>query len=377
MRVTFVIAASLISVISTTAAGNQGTITNATEFVREVGAVRADSTNYDKFRVPLKNALDGQHFKATVPFDTDMIAFGATSYDYENGKLLLSLSPDKAAPLLRQGGKGLKVVLIAESTRSLGSYVGQNAFGAKARVTSLKNDGAGIALVSAPRPMLRARVISGIEVEPKSGWFYEAELAPADAKALALKSAVEIEGTYAETPWGDAGFCNEYGSGATIQDPTDYYSSRCYVAVNVDRIAFVNEATGAVLKEWTLASAPALGSELWGGIRLGMSEFQVKTLWPAITDYGSLEANGANVSVRFGDDGVTSVEVHLPYEQANGAFGSLVRQYGQPVASKCIVETICYGRWNLSGGVSLFLTGSGELTYKATEAKPPVGFMID
>jgi hypothetical protein len=375
MRV-IVLVAAMASVIATGAVAKPGSITGSPEFLREIATVRADSHNYDKFKEPVRGALDGQHFKITLPFDTDLIAFGATSYDYKAGNLLLSFSPDKSAPLLRPGSGSVKVVLIAENTRSLGSYVGQNAFGATARVHSLKNDGAGVALVSTPRPMQHAENVDGIPVAPKSGWFFESQLPPAEAKALALKSAVEIEGVYAALPWGDAGFCDFNGSEATIQDPTDYFSEKCYVGAKIDRIAFVNEASGTVLKEWTLASDPTLGPELWGGVRVGMDKFQVKALWPSITDYGHLEANNESVSVRFGDDGVSSVEISLPYSE-RGQFGSLVSRYGQPVASRCVIETPCYGRWNLNNGVSVFLTGGGTLVYQPTDAAPPIGFSVD
>lgn len=375
MRVLVLIAA-MAMVIPASAVGKPGSITAPAEFLREIAAVRADSHDYDKFKQPLRDVLEGEHFKVTVPFDTDLIASNGTNYDYKGGNLYLSFSPNKSASLLRPGSGSVKVVLITQNTRSLGSYVGQNAYGATARVHTLHNDGAGIALASTPRPMQRAETVGGIPVASKSGWFFETQLPPADAKALALNSAVEIDGVYAALPWGDAGFCDFSGSEATIQNPTDYYSEKCYLGANIDRIAFVNEATHTVLQEWTSAKNPTLGPELWGGIRVGMDKFQVKALWPSITDYGHLEANNASVSVRFSDDGVSSVEVSLPYSE-NGQFGSLISKYGQPAASRCVIQTLCYGRWNLNSGVSVFLTGGGTLVYQPSDAAPPIGFSVE
>src|SRR5947208_1670850 len=100
MRVVFTtIAGALVVAYSATAIAKPATITQTTEFLKAVAAVRADSHNHDKFADPLKSALDGQAFKAVVPFDTNMSVWSAAKYDYKDGKLLLSLEPDKSAPL--------------------------------------------------------------------------------------------------------------------------------------------------------------------------------------------------------------------------------------------------------------------------------------
>ena len=63
--------AGMGSVIPASAVAKPASISGSPEFLREIAAVRADSHNYDKFKEPLRSALDGQHFKITLPFDTD------------------------------------------------------------------------------------------------------------------------------------------------------------------------------------------------------------------------------------------------------------------------------------------------------------------
>jgi hypothetical protein len=351
-------------------------ITDAAEFLRMVAAVRADANNYDKFKEPLRSTLEGKAFKLTLPLKSDSYGTG-TIVDYDAGKLILGIKTPEAWSLRRgTPSDRLPVIVAAEKTRDLGSYVGQNAFGATAHVKSLKNEGAGIALVSSPKAMIRGgSFVAGMQIGGDKGWWFEQQMPPAEAKALAATSSVVIEGTYAKVSWGDVGFCDFAGSEATIDNPTEFYSEKCYVGANISRIAFVNDKTGTVLTEWTTAANPQVGAELWRGIRLGMSKSQVKAIWPAITDYGHLDLGGQSVSVRSGTDGVSSVEVQLPFQSTmdGSAYRGIVSQYGAPVASKC-TSTSCQAKWNLPAGVSAYLTITGSLVYQATESPPPMAF---
>ena len=80
--------------------------------------------------------------------------------------------------------------------------------------------------------------------------------AAAEAKAAALNTVAEFQGTYVSLPWGGAGFCDFNGTEATISNPRDHYRENCYVGAKISRIAFVNKISGDVLKEWAVESHP-------------------------------------------------------------------------------------------------------------------------
>lgn len=363
----------LAAALSATAAhGKPASISEQATFEKAIAAVRADADNYDKFKEPVQTGLDGRSFKITLPVDSDVMSAGV-SYDYTDGKLVLKLVPNKGWPLFRSPSESLPYVVVESANKNLGSYIGQNAYGATARVKSLKNLAAGIALVTAPRTVSRTRETMGIPITSEKGWFAEVQLPPSEAKVLSRDVALVIEGTDTKVPWGDAGFCDFSGSNATLDAPLDYYSQKCFLGANVARIAFVNMATGAVLKEWTTATDPAVGPVLWGAIRVGMDKYQLKAAYPSITDYGYLEAD--HVQVTMTDELVSGVQVRSSIVGAGKALlNQLTAQYGTPVTSKCITENLCQASWRLNNGVAAYLGIDGEMVYQMAGEPPPIGF---
>lgn len=269
----------------------------------------------------------------------------------------------------------MPVLNVADNTKMTGTYIGQNAFGAQARVRNFKNVGAGIAIANSPRAMPSPlNVAIKARYADNTDWWLTYDLPPSQAKAVALNTVAVVQGTYAKLPSGKVGFCHTGGVTATIDKPSNYHSERCYIGADVTRVALVNKATGAVLKEWTSANSPALGPELWGGIREGMNKHQMKAVHPTITDYGSFEANGVSAMVEMRGSAASKVRVVAQGYADQAIMASLTQRYGQPVSSRCITARVCEGKWRVSSNVVAYLSIGGQVTYQLATEEPPVGF---
>jgi hypothetical protein len=349
-------------------------ITDGEAFARGIAAIRADGNNYDKFKEPVQTGLIGHSFKLTLPATSEIEGQGTAFYDYKDGKLILDVSPSKAWPTLGRPRDGFPVLLVTSNTKTLGSYLGQNAFGATATVTSFKNLGAGIALVNTPKPMLSPmRASIGGNLLEDTDWWVSWDMPPAEAKALAKDTVAVIEGVYTKLPSGAEGFCQSGGVSATIDRPSNYYTEKCFVGANVTRIALINSATGTVLKEWTTATDPVLGPELWGGIRVGMNKYQLKQVYPAITDYGYIEGAKRGVQVGMAKGVVSKVEVRHLGSSGKAVVAMLTSQHGRPASTKCYGDS-CYAKWYVNRDVTAYLTLGTGVTYQPATDPPPIGF---
>ena len=349
-------------------------ISDGAAFAHGIAAIRADANNYDKFKEPVQTGLIGHSFKLTLPATSETEGSGTAFYDYKDGKLVLDVSPSNAWPTLAMPGEGSPVLLVTSNTKTLGSYLGQNAFGATAKVTSFKNVAAGIALVNTPKPMLSPmRAIIGGNLLENTDWWIARDMPPADAKALAASTVAVIEGVYTKLPSGAEGFCQSGGVSATIDSPSDYQTEKCFVGANVSRIALLNSRTGEILKEWTTTSDPVLGPELWGGIRVGMNKYQLKAAQPSITDYGYVETNGHGAQVGMSKGVVSKVEVRYPGTSGKALMGMLTSQYGPPASSKCFGD-LCEAKWYVNRDVTAYLGIGTGVTYELSSDPPPVGF---
>jgi hypothetical protein len=298
---------------------------------------------------------------------------GAVVYDYKDGALTLNVSPRNVWPTFVGSKESLPAFIVTENTRNLGSYVGQNAFGATARVTSLKNIGAAIAVVSSPKPMLSPmRTSIGGALLEDTDWWVRLQLAPSEAKTVALDTVGIIEGTYTRLPSGKAGACHFGGISATIDRPTNYSSEICYVGAHVKRIALARKSTGAIIREWTLENSPRLGAALWGKIQVGMNMRELRERYPAITNYGYLEADG--IQVKFSKEVAAAVEVRNWPAKGKRLAKLLTEQYGAPIEIRCDYGSICEGQWKAAEGVSAYLTLLGWVTYQPADTAPPTGY---
>lgn len=365
----------LAILVALTAAKQPASITDQPAFERAIAAIRADANSYDKFKEPVAIELIGKSFAISMPVQDDIEGQGVAYFDYKDGKLILNVSPLNAWPRLDGPSSSMPVLIVNDGTRMTGSYIGQNAFGVTARVRNFRNISAGIAIVGSPKPMLSPmRAAMKSRYAKDTDWWVSMNLPPSEARALALNTQAVVQGTYTTLPSGKAGFCHSMGLSATLDSPSNYHTEQCFIGAKVTRIALVNKATGAVLKEWTTAGDPILGPELWGGIRAGMNKYEMKSAQPAITDYGYFEVNGLTARVEMMKEVASKVMVTVE----GGATGqqliaALTQRHGQPVISKCI-SRLCEAKWRVNGQVDAYLSITGEVTYQLSTAEPPFGF---
>ena len=188
----------------------------------------------------------GKPFKLVLPFaNGDQTGgVGSAIYSYKDGQLLLDVSTTNAEP----GGE--PVIVGADRTMSSSSYVGQNSYGARARVVSKTALAQGVALISAPPGEQRSAYSERqTSLEPHDYW-YRATLSGPEAKAIAHDADLVIEGTMAPLSNGKAAACLTSTVDATIGNPDEGLFLRCYAGANVRRVAFIRRSTGAVLREW-------------------------------------------------------------------------------------------------------------------------------
>jgi hypothetical protein len=361
---------------ATLGADRPAAITDEAAFNAAITAIRADANNYDKFKEPVATDLIGKSFAITMPLlQEGGEGRGLAYFDYNDGKLLLNVSPSNAWPWREGPGQSMPVLIVSDSSKMTGTYVGQNAYGVTAEVRNFQNVGAGIAIISGPKPMLSPmRAAMNSKYGEDTDWWLTYQLPPSEAKAVGLNTNAVIQGTYANLPSGKPGFCDLGISTATIDSPSNYRSEKCFVGASITRIALVNKTTGAVLKEWTLANAPRLGPELWGGIRVGMNKYDLKAAQPSITSYGYFEANGLKASVEMLKDVAAKVRVNAPGYPTEAVVAALLQRYGQPVASRCITKRVCEGKWRVSEKVVAYLGIGGEVIYQLATDEPPIGF---
>lgn len=359
----------------TLAAKQPAAITDEAAFRAAIAAIRADANSYDKFKEPVETSLIGKSFAITMPLQDGGEGRGLAYYDYADGKLILNVSPSKAWPWREGPGQALPALIVSDSSKMTGTYVGQNAFGVTAEVRNFSNVGAGIAIVSSPKAMASPMNVKiSARFADNTDWWLTYDLPPSEAKSVGLNTDAIIQGTYAKLPSGKVGFCDLGISSATIDKPSNYRSEKCFVGANITRIALVNRTTGAVLKDWTMANSPALGPELWGGIREGMNKYQMKAAQPAITDYGSFEANGLTAMVEMQKSVASKIRVNAPGYSDEAVAAALTQRYGQPISTRCITKRLCEGKWQVRENVVAYMSMGGQVTYQLATDEPPIGF---
>jgi hypothetical protein len=201
-------------------------------------------------------AAAGQPFQIRARFHNGQVTPaepGDGYYTYEEGKLRLILSPSDAAAGY---GKPKRLVLRTGGRRvAQRSYVGQNGFGASARVSVERLEEDGLALLERPEgesSPYRSRIMPDIEDRlPKDTYWVEMALSGSQARALALDSEFVVEGALATFPEGGLAECRGTYSGATIDSPLELYGETCWVGAKVSRITFRRRSTGETMKAWT------------------------------------------------------------------------------------------------------------------------------
>ena len=86
---------------------------------------------------------------------------------------------------------------------------------------------------------------------------YQVDISGPEARTLVENVRVEIEGTMTALTPGKLVDCVRSYSGPAIDAPYSITETTCWVGANITRIAYVNSATGAVLKEFGDAATQA------------------------------------------------------------------------------------------------------------------------
>ncbi|NIJ09401.1 hypothetical protein FHS31_003033 [Sphingomonas vulcanisoli] len=358
------------------------------DFDRAMAAARSDEHQTDQFAASAVDpAIVGKPFSFALPAEQYPGA-GRPKYTYENGVLTLDLETGYVRAPVARGKLGLNMmhsILVQESHKMTGRYVGQNAYGATTEVTSFSGKSNALALVTQPAMMLSPSSFDrGLTMLEGTSYWVRLPLEPAAAKTIALDADVVVEGTY--TKLGDTDKivgCEISGGSATISLPVDSFDERCFIGVKVSRIAFVRRSTHEVIKEWT-QSETADGPLLWHQVRAGMNRYQLKAVEPSLSEgsYPPLkDQEGHTVNVETDPNHlVTAVQVNYSTSRsARDLLRELTATYGSPVASQCFGSrdySSCEGEWNGPGGTVVNLSIMNEVTYRLSGSKRPTGVLL-
>ena len=181
----------------------------------------------DQFAVPAANAYLKREFSLSIP----LTQYGMARYKYDQAEQTLTIT-------FAAAGFGGDEIKLASKTKNLGSYVGQNAFGARATVDSFHDDDLGLNLIALPAH------------EP-SAIYYEASVsaAPDEARQIAAHAEVLIEGAVIAKD-NAAAACEDRFSAATLDDPASLSIHSCVVNAAATKIVILNAATGTVYGQW-------------------------------------------------------------------------------------------------------------------------------
>lgn len=221
---------------------------------RLVTIARSDAKRLETDRYadpsPIPEGSVGQTFRIVLPTS----GIGHANQTYENGKLKFYVSlehmlADTSLPF-SQWRKD-KMITFGGSIRGRGSYVGANAYGATREVAVGDIESAAVLAVTYPA----AELFPGMEQyaspsSERSTYPLVIEVPGSVARGLVNNVRIVIEGTITPRDDGKLIGCESSYSGATFASPYSGSSRTCWVAANITRVAYVNMATGEVLKEW-------------------------------------------------------------------------------------------------------------------------------
>lgn len=210
-------------------------------------AKRQDADPYAATTPPPANAV-GQSFKLVLP--TSGIGTSANQI-YVNGKLtfyvsLDSVPNDTSIPVSQW--RHDKEIKLGGTIEDRGSYVGSNVFGATTVVSTGHSEQNAIVAVSYP-PAASMPGTEQYHTEPTT-YPLVMEVDGPTAKRIVETTRFVIEGTIAPLSNGKLSGCRQQYFGATFSNPYSGSSRTCWVGAAINRVAYVNNVTGEVLKEF-------------------------------------------------------------------------------------------------------------------------------
>lgn len=213
---------------------------------------------------------EGKPFKVALRLrsgDSSGIAPNDGYYTYEDGQLLLMMSKSSnPRPIYERDDT--EVIYFNGINTPGKSYVGSNAFGASTRVSVQNWRRSALGVISIPpgedfpwsRKQLARNAAMGFRGganESTNYYPYQVDISGPEARTLVENVRVEIEGTMTALTSGKLADCVRRYSGPAIDAPYSITQTTCWVGANITRIAYVNSATGAVLKEFGGAATQA------------------------------------------------------------------------------------------------------------------------
>ena len=187
----------------------------------------------DPFIAPPANTYTGRHFVLTFPFSGED-AFVPFSWEYSLENQLFKIKFD--------GNYGVvNGISLLKVSRSNGSYIGQNAFGVKVHVASVRATDIVLYLVSTP-PHEKVT-----DLYPFVSIF---KATPDEARQISRNIEIILNGFIAKNYENKIASCSDNHRKATIDDPTDIVVHTCTVNANVTQIVIRNSVSGVVYKQW-------------------------------------------------------------------------------------------------------------------------------
>lgn len=246
--ISFLLAAVAIPIATIAAVVRHATV--LTDLDRLTTAAYHDYMRHavDKFAPDtVDSGASGKAFKMVLPVgdgDSRSGDGGTAYYSYDKGRLTFNLSP---AP----ESDGSHIVVGPGRTVSASSYVGQNGYGARARVQSTHTLARGIAMIEVPKGESTSPFDGiGDMGEGSHEYWYRVVLPGPEAKRLALDTDLVVEGQFAPLASGKLASCTSIVADATVEDPHDVFATQCFAGARITSIAFVRRSTGAVVKRW-------------------------------------------------------------------------------------------------------------------------------
>lgn len=308
----------------------------------------------------------GRPFHLVFPLNSDVSFF-----TYEGGTLRLVLPRDRSSIYLNgsttEAVRFQSIEFMVRENRGA-SYVGQNAYGAKAVIRVVNRLRGAVAMIDGPEPTGKPSDYGNYE--------FSQSLPGPQAKAIALDAQIVVDGVIAPLSPTRAVGCSSNYAEPTISSPTEVSIKTCYAGAKVSRIAFQRRSTGEIIKEWKNEILPATGPILFDDVRLGMTTKQFAILRPNTpidrgNSFATYTSNDEVVEVRFHEYQVSMVELTVPDDgRMPSRFATFAGRYGPPTKSSCnYPDMFCSQQWTTTEGILVefnYIKGlPGKVLYRA------------
>ena len=208
--------------------GNQYQAVVSPIVTQALSSARRNGEALGKDQFAAVHPIEGEGMPVTLRLKPDV--------EYVNGHVKLSVSANN---LISPGPQ----VTFANGSVALGHYSGRNGFGATADVSVNRAFVDNLLLVNRD--------------DDDEEYYYIATLDGPTARALATNTKFIIDGVMAKAKNGKLADCTSNYFGPTLESPVDDVVQRCWVGVQISKMAFVNSATGEIIRSWTEASPVA------------------------------------------------------------------------------------------------------------------------